>query len=136
VRLVTDYSVTRWGFAVAGMTFTRDRADAPDAWTTLALDVQSPHPYADRYDESWDVAAPAGATEIRLHFARIDTEARYDFVEVYDATGALVGRWDGAHEDVLTAVVPGRTARVRLVTDYSVTRWGFHLDRLEHRSAR
>jgi hypothetical protein len=132
VRLVSDNSVTRWGFSIDRIEVTSG-STAPETWTAVATDVQSAHPYADHTDVSHDLSAPAGSTEMRVHFARIEVEAGYDFVEVYDAAGTLVERYDGTSTDVTTPAIPGAAARVRLVTDFSVTAWGFHVDRIEHR---
>jgi hypothetical protein len=132
VRLVSDYSITRWGFSIDRIEVATGGA-APADWTAESVDVQSAHPYADHTDASFDLAAPAGATEVRVHFDRIEVEAGYDFVEVYDGAGTLVERYDGTLSDVTTRAMTGATARVRLVTDSSVTAWGFHVDRIEHR---
>jgi hypothetical protein len=68
----------------------------------------------------------------------LDTEANYDFLRVYDAndvlrytvsgnlisngSGSAFGRTDG------WVLVPGSKVRVELVTDYSVTRYGYRTD--------
>jgi len=81
----------------------------------------------------WELQAPMGARELRIHFAKLDVGARYDFVELCDAAGTLVTRWDGSHTDLTTPAIPGDRAQVRFVTDESVTRWGFSIDRIESR---
>lgn len=102
-------------------------------WTRTPVVVESEHPYANNIQRSFSVEAPAGATRFRVHFDKIDTEARYDFVEVYDAAGTRVARFDGMRTDVTTPDISGRTATIKLVTDTSVTRWGFHVDAVQWR---
>lgn len=100
------------------------------AWTPVPRLVESPHPYANNYDNSWTITE-GGASHIRLHFSRIDVERGYDFVTVEDGSGNLVARYTGADQDVTTPAITGDTAVVRLSSDYSITRWGFALDRYE-----
>ncbi|MCS6799824.1 MAG: CUB domain-containing protein [Myxococcota bacterium] len=139
----------RWGtetheiMGVSGVRTNRfdpDRTDPapgptpePERWERRATHVASAHPYADDVDQSFDVEAPAGARQMRLVFSRIETEARYDFVEVHDGSGRLVARYDGTHQNVVTPPIEGSRARIRLVTDYSITAWGFELSAIEYR---
>jgi len=131
IRLRSDYSVTEWGFAIDHLLYRSD-GTAPPMWTSEPVSVASAHPYTNDFDMRYAVNAPAGATQMRIHFTKIDTESRYDFVEVYDGAGTLVQRYDGVHADLMTAPIMGNAAEVRLVTDYSVTSWGFDVDQVEY----
>ena len=104
-----------------------------DVWAAVELSgIESAHDYEDHTDQTWDLRRFTGAGErVRLHFARIDVEQGYDFVEVLDAaTGAALDRFTGAHEDLWTREYETAAVSVRLVSDYSVVRWGFALDGL------
>jgi hypothetical protein len=99
-------------------------------WFPVSRAVDSPHPYTDDLDQSWTVAE-GGARFIRLHFTRLDLERGYDFLTVADRAGNIVARYTGADTDVTTPAIAGDTAVIRLVTDESVTRFGFSMDRYE-----
>lgn len=101
-----------------------------DPWLQLTRSVESPHDYTNDYDNSWTITE-GGARFIRLHFPRIDVERGYDFLIVKDGAGNTVARYTGAVQDVLTPPIAGDTAVVQLVSDYSVTRWGFAMDRYD-----
>src|SRR5690606_12824667 len=99
---------------------------------TVAVDVQSAHPYTNNLNRTYDVPLtdlPSCAQNARLHFKVLRTEANYDFVEVLD-TGE---EFDGSHDDTWTEWFPitSADARVRLSTDYSITRHGFEIDLVE-----
>ena len=94
--------------------------------------AESPHPYANNYNNTWTLTNPnSSATATRIHFSRIETETNYDYVYVRDASGNQISRFDGNRSDTWSATVPGRTVKVQLTSDGSVTAWGFCVDRIE-----
>ncbi len=100
----------------------------------VAVDVQSPHPYTNNLDRVFSVplsGLPSCATDARLHFRVLRTEASYDFV-VVEPTGAPPQSFDGSHDDEWTETFPihGDHVNVRLDTDGSVTRHGFEIDKI------
>jgi hypothetical protein len=106
------------------------KADASQK--VVAVDVQSAHPYGNDTDRTYSVslaALPSCAQEARLHFKVLRTEANYDFVTV-QATGE---EFSGDRDDTWTEwfTITGTTARVRLESDYSITRHGFEIDKVE-----
>ena len=133
VKLISDSSVTQYGFAIDKV-FHKGGGGSGDGWTSQRLDIESTHPYGNTLSQDYQVSSNnSGAREVRLHFSKIDTEAKYDFVEIIDASGNLVVRYDGVHEDLTTPAIAGNSVTVRLLTDYSVPGWGFELDSLESR---
>lgn len=104
----------------------------PDNWEVVDLDAawESEHPYANGLNESRTFNIP-GAKYMRLHVVRYDTEARYDYLEVADGNGAVAEQISGAGEDYTSEYIEGETMTVRFVSDRSVTRWGFLIDRIE-----
>jgi len=67
-------------------------------------------------------------TKVKIHFDRFDLESNYDFVYLLDTNGNQIARYTGnlgafdAEHEVSGDVV------VRFVSDYSVTRSGFHVE--------
>jgi len=100
----------------------------PQDWITTNYVIESPHPYSNYYDNTW-IITESNATTMSVHFSQIDTEGGYDFVYIYDGNNTLIDVYDGYCTDIWTPPVPGNTVKIRLKTDYSVTRWGFKVDK-------
>ncbi|MHA1770735.1 MAG: CUB domain-containing protein, partial [Candidatus Thorarchaeota archaeon] len=96
--------------------------------------VESAHPYSNNFDYTWTITK-AGASQIRVHFSQIDVESNYDFVYVYDYAGSQLHKLTGLYSDGgWSSWSYGDTIKVRLDTDYSVTKWGFAIDQIEYES--
>jgi hypothetical protein len=103
-----------------------------NAFTVEPYVVESVHNYANNFDYTWTITK-AGATSIRVHFTKIDVERNYDYVYVYDYAGAQLHKLTGLYSSGgWSAYSYGDTIRVRLTTDYSVTRWGFKIDQIDY----
>lgn len=100
------------------------------SWTPVANPIESAHPYTNNFSRTWNVEF-AGATQLRLHFTRIDTERNYDFVRILDSTGRMLHEYTGASTDVTTPAIRASSVQVQLTSDASVTGWGFAIDRIE-----
>ena len=130
IRLTSDASVTGFGFVV-------DRLNAETAappvgvWRPATLALETAHPYANNVSQSWRLQAPAGATQMRIHFTRFDTEARFDTLTVQDSTGGTVVTYTGALGEVTTPAIRGASATLNFVSDGSVTSFGFAIDRID-----
>lgn len=106
---------------------------------TFAVAVESVHPYTNDlvrdHAIELDGIVPSCTTRVRVHFAALRTEARYDYVHVIDAAGQIVQSFDGRHDGAWSAWVdvPATDKRVtiQLETDYSVTDYGFRVDAVE-----
>lgn len=94
--------------------------------------IQSPHPYADGYRNSWKVVNPdSGAGSTRLHFARLETQTGADWVVIRDKYGVEVQRLSGTHSTGLwTSDVPGTEVWVDFAADNVTNAWGFCLDEI------
>jgi hypothetical protein len=107
---------------------------ADDSARTVAVNVQSAHPYTNNLNKLYTVplsGLPSCATEARLHFSVLRTEANYDFVTV-EPTGAPSQEFDGNRDNTWTTWFPVATPlKVRLESDASVTLHGFTADKLE-----
>ncbi|MDQ3369360.1 MAG: Kazal-type serine protease inhibitor [Myxococcota bacterium] len=108
---------------------------ADDASKTIAVDVQSPHPYANNLDKVFPVslaALPWCASAARLHFKVLRTEANYDFVTI-EPVGAASQEFHGTRDNTWSNWFNLNAAQVnvRLESDASVTRHGFEIDKVE-----
>ncbi len=110
-------------------------------WNYETLVEETPHNYGNNQTYEF-IYQKAGAQQVGVHFATLNTEANYDFLYVYDendnlvytedgnlisgGSGSAFGRTDG------WVVVSGAKIRIRLVTDGSVTRYGYKTDQAAH----
>ena len=99
----------------------------PANWEKRSLSVESPHPYENNTDLSWEVKVP-GAKSFAIHFERFETESRWDPVTVTDANGTVVQTVSGDNTGTYTALIEGSSATLNLKSDRSVTKWGFKVD--------
>lgn len=103
----------------------------PAGWTEVRV-VESAHPYANNFRNTWSVSGSAGAQEMRVVFERFELEENYDTVVVANASGDSTTR----HTGTLTnreVVVAGERVELRMTTDGSVTGWGFRARIFERR---
>ncbi|HJL14674.1 MAG TPA: proprotein convertase P-domain-containing protein [Sandaracinaceae bacterium LLY-WYZ-13_1] len=111
-----------------------DEGPGHDVWATVALPAaESAHPYANDEASVHDLSPmSAGATRARIRFARIDVERGYDVVEVYDTeTGEVLDRFSGRHDAFTTRAYPTGHLAIRLLSDRSITRWGYRAEAVE-----
>jgi uncharacterized protein (TIGR03382 family) len=94
--------------------------------------------YRSNFDETKTVSVP-GATGLILHFTRVDLETNNqclssgcDNIYLTNADGDLFQVISGSQLMNITSVaVPGDTINIRLVTDPSQVRFGYHVDRID-----
>ena len=100
----------------------------PWSWSTVLLrDIESPHPYGNNYDNTWDVVQ-SGAEKIQVHFSQIETETGYDRIVLSGDREESAVMIEGSHEDYWSPEFNGDTVHINLETDYSVTKYGFRAD--------
>ncbi|MFW9819214.1 MAG: caspase family protein, partial [Candidatus Thorarchaeota archaeon] len=98
--------------------------------------IDSPHPYSNYYDNTWSIYHP-NAAYIRVYFDHFDTEYDYDWVYLGDSdiaygyayegySGYSTGFWSG-----WIPLLDDNSIYIRFISDYSVTEWGFSIDRYE-----
>ncbi len=103
--------------------------------SNLYFNAQSPHPYSNNYYNYWHYSAP-GAVMMRLHFFRIETEAGIDEIYVGDndyRESYFTNVYSGNYFNVWSDWVLCDDIYVDLWSDYSITDWGFQVDRVEVR---
>lgn len=104
----------------------------------VAFVKESAHPYPNNanltYALSFATVLPSCATQVRLHFSMLRTEAGYDYVHVRDGAGATVERFDGSRDNTWSQWVrlsSTKSMSVKLTSDSSITRDGFRIDQVE-----
>ena len=77
-----------------------------------------------------------GASRLRFHFSRLETEAGFDFILISDAAYNQVQSVSGApfgrNNPGVSAAVPGDTIVARFRADPAVRDYGFIIDRVEY----
>ena len=120
IRLTSDYSVTGYGFRVTSITAAGTSTSYPE----------SQHPYQNNYDNTWTYTLDGSAAAIDVIFdAQTWVETDYDFVYVMDGNGNNISGspFTGSSLAGQTKRVTGRTVRIRLTSDGSVTGYGFRV---------
>ncbi len=98
----------------------------PWSWTShLIRDIASEHPYDNDTDERFTVTGSPGATQIKVFFHRIDTEAGYDQLVLSGNVEEIAAVLDGHHADEWSPVFNGNTLHMDFHSDGSITDWGF-----------
>jgi subtilisin family serine protease len=101
---------------------------------TLDETVESAHPYANGFDQTWTITRE-GYNNIAIHFVNITLETipdggdTTDRIYVYDQNNNTIAIYKGVISNVWTPFSEGDTIYVRLVSDSSVTDYGFQIDK-------
>jgi hypothetical protein len=98
--------------------------------TTVSKVVESAHNYANNFDYTWTIHQ-SGASKIRLRIY-VDVETNYDYLYLMDGSGSVVTTYTGNPGWHWTAWVNDDTVKLRLKTDYSVTKYGFRTYKYEY----
>jgi len=101
-------------------------------WYNETTVIQSPHDYTNNYNNT-QTYTKTGATKVAVHFSTFATETNYDFVYIKDAAGTTKATYSGT-KSAFTAEVDGDTIQVNLVSDYSVTGYGYYIDYVSYYS--
>lgn len=107
-------------------------ANDPFTWDKSAEQISSPHPYTDKYKNTYTVRVE-GAKKIAIHFSRFDTELGYDKVTIKDGNGTVVAVLSGKRDDSFSPVIEGDSAVIEFVTDDSATYYGFDIDGIAYK---
>jgi len=101
-------------------------------WYYETKAVDSPHSYTNNYNNTYTYTK-IGAQKVSVHFTRLETETGYDFVYIKDKNGNVIAKYDGTKSS-FWAEVDGDTINVNLVSDYSVTAYGYTIDQVGYYS--
>jgi subtilisin-like proprotein convertase family protein len=105
-----------------------------DVWATVELpSTESAHPYTNDTDLTTDLRRfSGGAARARIRFDRLEVERGYDVVVVVDLdTGDVLDSFTGTLAAFTTRAYETGSLGVRLMSDYSVTAWGYRVGAVE-----
>ena len=89
---------------------------------------ESQHPYLDNCDESWTYTVPGEAEYLAVTFSEdTRTEENCDLIILYDGQGSEIDSYTGSALSGRTVYVPGKTVRIQLISDISVSDYGFRV---------
>ena len=91
---------------------------------------ESDHPYANNTDKTYTYTLPGGAPALSVTFdARTAVENGYDFIYISDANGNQISGspFTGSTLANRTVTVPGANVKIRLISDGSMTDYGFKI---------
>lgn len=107
--------------------FRPPRPATPTAWTAIASQVATPHPYLNKTVETYRFTK-AGATHVRAHFKGFETESCCDRVVLKDGQGKFITEYKGKLGDFWSADALGDTLVVEFTSDFSMAAYGFDVD--------
>lgn len=104
--------------------------NAPAIETVLcdsATYPESEHDYPSGANEEYEFSYP-GATKLVITFSEdTETESRFDFIYIYDSTGAEYGKYTGTELAGAQIELEGGSFKIKLTSDGSANRYGFSL---------
>ncbi|MDT0630459.1 M4 family metallopeptidase [Rubrivirga sp. S365] len=103
-------------------------------WRYETQTIQSPHPYSNSLNNTKSYSK-SGAQRVAMYFERFELEANYDYVYVKDQSGTTRATYTGT-KDAFWAIVDGPVISANLVTDRSVTGYGYRVTRVAYFSDR
>ncbi|RME88078.1 MAG: alpha/beta fold hydrolase, partial [Candidatus Hydrogenedentota bacterium] len=110
-----------------------DEGEALAGSSSSIPNCETPHNYANSTKDFECVFVnPNGSTGMSLHFASFETEANYDFVYLYDEDNTLITMYHGNLGSFWTENIPGSKVRLRFVSDSSITKAGFLVDKIRY----
>jgi subtilisin family serine protease len=96
--------------------------------------IESNHPYSDNFDHTWTITKE-NFTHLSLHFQNLSLETlgngdSLDRVYIYDQNYQTLAMYKESLSDFWTPAGEGDTLYVRLVSDGSITNYGFLIDQV------
>ncbi len=86
------------------------------------------HPYENDCNKLW-IYRLEGADYLNVTFnEQTKTDYLFDFIYVLDGTNAKIGKYTGKQLSGKTVTVPGDTVKIRLVSDPTITAYGFEVE--------
>lgn len=128
LRNKVTYGVVNAYYALTNTEAPTDPND-PGAWDYRDENLATAHPYPNKANERYSVTV-SGAKRLAVHFKYFETEGRFDKVVFEDAKGKTFGEKSGSDHDSYSVLVPGDTLILRLLSDESITRYGFLIDKV------
>ena len=111
-----------------------DTGGGTPEWRYETTTIQSPHPYKNRYNNTKSYTK-SGAQRVAVYFERFELERNYDYVYIKDKNGTTTAQYTGTRS-AFWAIVDGDKISVQMVTDRSVTDYGYRITRVAYFSDR
>ncbi|MBR2732031.1 MAG: hypothetical protein IKD72_08630, partial [Clostridia bacterium] len=92
---------------------------------------ESPHNYSNDEQYRYHFTYP-GATQLTLHFSPdCELENNFDYLYLYDGSGAQIGKYTGTVLKNKTVTVPGDSFSIKMTTDWWITKYGFSFSSID-----
>lgn len=114
------------------LTVTYPSSGGTSQWYYESASYDTPHNYSNNYDSYHEYSKP-GAQKVAVYFSKFETETDCDFVYIYDKNGTETAVYHGV-KSAFWAVVDGDYIKVRLVSDGSITKYGYHINQTAYYS--
>ena len=100
---------------------------------STVAELQSAHPYSNNMDTTWVYTHPTPVDGLKITFSRdTHTFPFQDYIYIYDGNDEQIGRaYDGSDLKGESVTVIGNVVKIRLVTDFSETAYGFSVTNIE-----
>jgi serine protease AprX len=118
-----DYELT--------ITFTASSTTA--TWHTSSVNIQTAHPYTNNFNNTYTYSKP-GAQRVAIYFAQFETELNYDYVHIKDGANVTKASHHGT-KAAFWAILDGDVIKANIVTDGSVTKYGYRITSVSYYSA-
>lgn len=106
------------------------RPVVPTQWERHPYLFSTRHPYANYESASLKIHHP-GATHLRVHFQRFETEAGYDKMTLRDGNGKYVDAYSGEKNGENSADALGEILQIDFLADYNKSAYGVDIDYYE-----
>ena len=94
-------------------------------------EMESPHPYPNNSKDYWIYSIPEANSLLVTFDAKTEVEEKYDYIEIYDSTNRLLGRYTGTELAGKTIRIPGELVKILLNSDAAGTGWGFQVTAIQ-----
>jgi len=131
-RRVSSSGRLNVGNAVLNVVPERPLDPLESEWRAIRFKHESEHPYQNSAKTSFAVSA-TGVSKMRIHFSKVETEPGYDVILIKDANGEVLEEISGSHPNGYTTdYMDTDSVVVEFVTDFSVSFFGYAIDRYEY----
>ena len=96
-------------------------------WSQVARSISTPHFYPEDMDKTWTITHE-GATYLKVHFSKFETETGYDIVKITDKEGREIDMVDGIMDPFWSFEAEGDTMNIHFKSDATVHKYGFDID--------
>ncbi len=94
----------------------------------IIIYLESEHPYANNSNIAFNYTYEGEADALRITFSSsTETESGYDYISIYNEDGSLQGKYSGTQLQGLSVTVQGKSFKIVLTSDGSITRYGFEV---------